>query len=341
MCGECCHFEIPITLLDIHRMARYLDMADKKVFEEYIQDKVSSQSSLFMIRKNEERSCIFLTDENRCAIHKAKPKACRFFTCTQNSSKHVLPWTATCTDPAQRADLWEQSVAAMMTRAYVKENGTTWNDADYYKAILGIYDNVVVSDRQKLKLARNKDGAPLAMIFDCSQCEKRGTCARETPITLDDIRRITKHLGLTWKAFFRDRVAPEPSIHAGGLKLIRGEHCTFFDPEEHCTIKEVRPAHCRFTPCPRKTKTDEMMDCLFLGSGRVEEQFRHQVALAMTREYVAESGVTYNKHLVKKLLRTIDRLASDRSEVDKFCEKIAPYRYVDDTLFILKHKDKT
>ncbi len=78
-----------------------------------------------------------------------------------------------------------------------------------------------------------------------------------------------------------------------------------------------------------------------MGSGRVEEPFRHQVALAMTREYVAESGVTYNKHLVKKLLRTIDRLASDRSEIDKFCEKIAPYRYVDDTLLILKTQGKS
>ena len=39
-----------------------------------------------------------------------------------------------------------------MTKAYIKENGATWNDADYYKAILGIYDNIVVSDTQKIKL---------------------------------------------------------------------------------------------------------------------------------------------------------------------------------------------
>ena len=54
MCGECCHFEIPITLLDIHRMAKYLDMADKKVFDKYIQDQIGSQSSLFMIRKKKQ-----------------------------------------------------------------------------------------------------------------------------------------------------------------------------------------------------------------------------------------------------------------------------------------------
>ncbi len=334
-CGECCHFEIPITLLDIHHMARYLDMADEKAFQEHIQDKVSSRSSLFMIRKNENRACVFLTDENRCAIHKAKPKACGFYVCTHNSNKEVLPWTATCTDPAARAELWEQSIAAMITKAYIKKNGAAWNDADYYKAIVSIYDNVVISNRQKIKLARNKAGASLAMIYDCSQCEKQGACAKETPVTLDDIRRITAHLGVARKAFFREKIASEPSISTGGFKLIRDKHCIFFHPEKHCTIEKVRPRHCHFTPCPRKTKGDEMWDSLFLGSGTVEEQFRHQVALAVTRQYIAECGVTYNKHVIKKLLGTIDHLASDNSELEIFCKKIAPYRYVDDTLAIV------
>ena len=160
-------------------------------YDEYIQDQIGSQSLLFMIRKNEQGACLFLTDDNRCAIHRAKPKACRFYTCTENSSKDVLPWTATCTDPAQRAELWEQSGAAMMTKAYI-------------------------------------------------------------------------------------------SVNTGGFKLRRSDHCIFFYPDKHCTIKEVRPMHCRFTPCPHKTESDEVMGCLFLGSGRVEEQFRHQVALAMT-----------------------------------------------------------
>lgn len=338
MCGECCHFEIPITLLDIHRMAQYLDMTDEKVFQEYIQGKVSLRSSLFMIRKNEKRACVFLTDENRCGIHAAKPKACVFYICTLNSSKgDLLPWTATCSDSSMRAELWEQSIATMLTKAYINNNGATWNDADYYKAIISIYDNIVVSDRQKIKLARNKDGMPLAMIYDCSRCEKRGACAKETPVTLDDIRRITRHLGLTWKTFFREKIASEPSVSTGGLKLRRDEHCIFFHPEKHCTIEEVRPMHCRFTPCPRKTKSHDMWDPLFLGSETVEEQFRHQVALAVTRQYVAKCGVAYNKHVSKNLLGTIDHLASDNSELESFCKKIAPYRYVDDTLAIVSN----
>jgi len=229
----------------------------------------------------------------------------------------------------------------MVTKAYIRENGAAWNEGHYYKAILSINDNIVLSDRQRIKLARDRNGAPLTMIYDCSQCEKRGACAKETPVTIDDARRITAHLGLAWKVFFREKIAPEPSVITGGFKLIRNKHCIFFHPERHCTIEEVRPMHCRFTPCPVKTGSDEMMDSLFLGSGTVEEQFRHQVALAMTRQYIAESGVRYNKHVIKKLLGRIDHLASNHSELGDFCKNIAPYRYVDDTLLILENQEST
>jgi len=29
MCGKCCYYEIPLTLLDIHRFARYLGLPDR------------------------------------------------------------------------------------------------------------------------------------------------------------------------------------------------------------------------------------------------------------------------------------------------------------------------
>lgn len=82
------------------------------------------------------------------------------------------------------------------------------------------------------------------------------------------------------------------------------------------------------------------MDCLFLGSGTVEEQFRHQVSLSMTRQYVHDCGITYNKQGFKQMLRRIDHLAVDNSEFEDFCKKIVPYRYVDDTLHVLRHQEK-
>jgi Fe-S-cluster containining protein len=340
MCGKCCFFEIPITLLDIHRMAKYLGMAEKEVFEDYVQKKISHQCSLFMIRKNKEGACVFLTEHRKCSIHNTKPRACGFYKCTLDSNKEVLPWTATCSHPAARAELWEQSIAAAVTKAYIKKNGVTWNDGDYEKAISGICDNIAVNDRQKIKMAKNKNGAPLVMIYDCSLCPERGMWAKETPITLDDIRRITAHCGLTWKAFFQEKIDSEPSKSTGCLKLVRRGHCVFFHRERHCTIKEVRPMHCRFTPCPKKTQTADMMDSLYLGSETVEEQFRHQVAMALTRQYVAEYGARYNKYAIKNHLKATDRLVSDRSELETFCKKIAPYRYVDDTLPVLQHTEK-
>lgn len=104
------------------------------------------------------------------------------------------------------------------------------------------------------------------MIYDCSQCENRGACARETLITLDDIRRISDFLGKTWGEFFRTYIAPEISAESRSLKLKRNGRCIFFHPEKKCSIEKVKPFHCRFTPCPIRTKTPEMMDALYLGS---------------------------------------------------------------------------
>ena len=339
MCGECCRFEIPITLLDIHRIVKHLNMLDKEVFDKYIQNRIGLKSFLFMIRKKKEGECVFLADENRCIIHKSKPKICRFFSCKHTPAEDVMPWTASCTSSADKAELWEQSVAVLLTKAYIKKNKATWNNADYDKAIKHIYDNIVMNDKQKIKLARNENGESIFMIYDCSQCENPGTFAKETPVTLDDIRRISRRIGMTMKAFFSEKIASEPSAATGGLKLIRKKRCVFFHVDRHCTIKDIRPMHCRFTPCPAKTTSAEMFDCFFLGSGTVEEQFRHQVALAVTRQYVNEANVKYNKHLVKKLLKTIDDLASNQMELKKFTRKLSSCRYVDDTLMISGHRE--
>jgi len=332
MCGKCCHYEIPVTLLDIHRIAKHLKTTDREAFEEYIDNSISPNSGLFKIQKQPNRACVFLGEANHCLIHEVKPRACRLYICKSDINDDVMPWTAVCTDPERRAELWEQSVAAMMTKAYTKENCALWNDADYHKAIVGIYDNVVISDSQKIKLARDNNGTPISMIYDCNQCERQGACARETPVTLDDLRRIKRYLRVGWNALFREKLASEASSDTGGLKLARTDHCVFFDSVNHCKVEKVRPMHCRFTPCPQRTQNDSLMDCLFLGSGTVTQQFRHQVALAMTRQYVAECGIRYQKSALRRYLHEIDRLASKRTEVEKFCDKIAPYRYVDDTL---------
>jgi Fe-S-cluster containining protein len=335
-CGKCCRFEIPVTILDIHRMAEHLGVSGFEVFHKYIQPEVSSRSSIFMIQKKDQRACLFLSDKAGCTIHPAKPRTCRFFSCSLTSCEEVMPWTATLSDQSDRAALWEHSIAVLITREYTKRHGAKWNETDYLKSVESILDNIVVRNTQKIKTSCGQDGTPIAMIFDCSICEKRGEVAKETPVTLDDIRRITESSNITWKEFFRDRIDSDISKDSGCYKLVRKKHCTFFQKERHCTITEVRPMHCRFTPCPLKSYDTEISEAFYLGSGTVEEQYRHQLALEITRQYIAQCGLVYNKHTVKKMLKNLERRAADVSELETFCNTIAPFRYVNDTLPILK-----
>ena len=343
MCGSCCRMEIPLSLLDIHRMEKLKGAPASTIFHDIVQGEISKRSSLYMIRKDERGFCLFLTDEKRCSIHAAKPNACQFYSCGLQSCRDVMPWTATCTDPAQRAILWEQSVAAIVTKAYIEKNGSRWNEEDYRMAMKGILENIQVRDTQTLKLARNMDGAPMALLYDCSECGKKGLCTKETPVTLDDIRRISTFLGITWKEFFKAYLSSDASVVSGGLKLKRRGHCVFFHPEKQCGIEEAKPIHCRFTPCPLRAETDEMMDAFYLGSGTIEEQFRHQVAMAVTREYVSANGTAFKSSCVNSMLKRMEKILDQSSGLKEFCSQIARFRYVDDILPMLDiyhHFDK-
>ncbi len=335
MCGRCCHMEIPLTILDIHRMAKFEGVPASHLFQNAVQDAISERSSLFMIRKDAEGACLFLNDEKRCSVHQAKPTVCRFYNCSLQGENGAMPWTATCTDPAERALLWEQSVAAMVTKTYIEKNGPVWNETDFRMALKAIEENIPVRDTQKIKLARDVQGAPVGLIYDCSACEKQGMCTRETPVTLDDIRRISDHLGVTLSGFFKSYISTESSVYFGGLKLKREIQCVFFRPNASCVVEDVKPVHCRFTPCPMRVRTPEIMDALYLGSGTVEEQFRHQAAMAVTRDYVSQCGARYLKRDMERSLARIDRLTASAFELKGFCKQIARFRYVDDTLPIL------
>ena len=163
------------------------------------------------------------------------------------------------------------------------------------------------------------------MSHDCSKCKRPGVCADETPVTLDDIRRIVDNSDISWDVFFRDKVEPEP-IKYGGLGMKRGRHCIFFKEGHFCSIDKLKPMHCRFTPCPIKVQAREEYSRYFLSSGMVEQQFRHHIAFAFTRQYVQEYGVTYNKKGVNNYFGKIDKFYEDIQEFEMFCERISCYR---------------
>lgn len=328
-CTKCCHFEIPITLLDIHRLAKHLCISDESVFKRNIQKGISEKSSLFKLAKKQDSSCIFLNKEGKCSIHKAKPNVCKLYMCSLASND--LPWTAYCNELSDKAVLWEQKIATMISRQYIKKNGNKWNDIDYQKALSNILGNIVVSDHQKIKLARCENNNVLHMIYDCSKCNSMGECAVETPVTIDDIDRIITYLKKKWDDFFKNYIKPLPSS-SGTFLLKRNKHCIFFNSELHCTISQVRPLHCRYTPCPKKTLSSSQFDCLYLGSGTIEEQFRHQVAIRITKDYISQYGTKYHKKGIKAARKSLIHITSGKIGFKEFCRQISPFRYVDDTL---------
>lgn len=335
MCGKCCYMEIPLTLLDIHRIANHKNKKPAGIFTEVVGKNISEKSSLFTIRKKQNGACIFLADDDRCLIHEAKPIICRFYNCSIKERLEEMPWTATCKTQAQREKLWEQTVAAKITKTYIEKNGLDWNKKDYNKALRSIMDNIKLRETQKLKLGRSESGQPVGILYDCSQCKNKGACAHETIITLNDIRRICDQRAVSWKRFFDVYISPEISSVTGTLKLKRDQHCILYDPQkEGCTFEEIKPFHCRFTPCPNRTESAEMMNALFLGSGTLEEQYIHQVSLAITRAYVKRYKTDYNKHSVNQALKKIDQMINDSTKKETFFQKISKFRYVNDTLII-------
>jgi hypothetical protein len=69
-----------------------------------------------------------------------------------------------------------------------------------------------------------------------------------------------------------------------------------------------------------------------LGTGSIEEQFQHQVAIAVTHEYIDEHGFTCNPSAIEDKLDKYHYYVSNKTGFKEFCKRIANYRYVDDTL---------
>jgi len=331
-CGECCHMVIPITILDIHRIAKYQNKKDKDIFQKVVGG-VSGICQLFTIaKKTNSDECIFLDKNDLCKIHEAKPNIGNFYQCSESSVRGEMDWTEHYRSLAQRAKLWEQSVAAKITEKYIEKNTKDWNREDYFKALNSIKENTKTKESQKLKLGRTQEGV-VSMLYDCSECKKRGQCAQSTPITLDDIKRISEFLDISQEEFFNNYISSEKCVATGGLKLERKEHCILFDHiEQQCSVEEVKPLHCRFTTCPVRTGDSEVREALYLGSGTIQGQFRHQVSLQITREYVARHGVNYISRITEHFQNQLDRILEDPENMQEFMNNIKKYRYIDDTL---------
>ena len=78
---------------------------------------------------------------------------------------------------------------------------------------------------------------------DCLGC---ANCCKTTPpvVTKKDIKRIAKHLGITPKAFIRKYVIDDLT----GDLVLSTVPCVFLEPDNACSIYEVRPTACAGYP---------------------------------------------------------------------------------------------
>mgnify|MGYP006277661381 CR=1 FL=1 len=332
LCGRCCYMEIPVTLLDIHRIAKHKKVSAEIIFRKIVNERLSQKSSVFMIQKNRKGACIFLGIDQKCTIHEVKPNICSFYQCSKDSKKDRMPWIINCKEENQRAKLWEQSIAIEVTKAYIKKNGTAWCKNDFTKAIDSIFANIKTNRNEKLKLTKDARNRPQALLYNCSTCHQKGICASETPVTLLDIKKIIKYLGIKWSKFFDKYIDKEKSNFTGGLQLKRPNHCIFYNHEKKgCGIEEVSPLHCKFTACPQRVKNSDMMNKFYLGSGSLEDQFKHHIAISVTREYVAKWGTECRLEEVEKGINKIRKMMQNKELKSQFIDKIADFRYIDDT----------
>ena len=94
-CGKCCTYEIPITLLDIHKLSSKLAKPSKYIFETVIQSASSEHSGLYKIKKDDNNTCIFFSPTIGCTIYDSRPSACEIFFCEQtktDSSSTQVGW---------------------------------------------------------------------------------------------------------------------------------------------------------------------------------------------------------------------------------------------------------
>ena len=334
-CGKCCSFEIPLTLLDIDRIVEHTGISLSDFFSNYIQKEKSEKSGLYKILKKNDGRCVFQDDHRKCSIHVAKPNICRFYNCNHSDDDKEMPWTLRYSKPDDRVKIWEQSVAVQLTKNYINQYGTGYNKNAFEQALESIKRNIITKKSQKIKLGRNSNREPVCIIYDCSICSEHGKKASETPVTLTDIVRITRHVKLNLPKFFKEKLDTELST-SGIFKLKRSEQCIFYHDKKHCTVSEAKPLHCKFIPCLQKTNNSSEFDCYYLGSGTIQEQYEHQVALLFTKDYIQKNGIKYIKTEFNDSIKQIQDFLASEKNIDLFKESIISYRYIDDTDLLSK-----
>ena len=79
-CGACCRIKNGIVRVsddEIRRIAAFLGMSEQAFIDN--ETEVAPDRRGLILKSRTDDSCVYLTEDNRCAIHPVKPDKCRTF----------------------------------------------------------------------------------------------------------------------------------------------------------------------------------------------------------------------------------------------------------------------
>jgi Fe-S-cluster containining protein len=191
MAKNCCYMDIPLTLLDIHRIARFKKIKAIHINKEIVAGKISENSSLYKIRKKEDGSCQYLS-QGKCTIRDVRPNACRFYNFSMSPGYKIDPGLKGASNTAGQTKLLEHIIATKITRLYIAEYGLSFNNTYYQKSIQYIKEQLKTKRAHKLRIGKNGQGQ--APPENHSPASAYNIYPDNIHITLVDVLRAYKHL---------------------------------------------------------------------------------------------------------------------------------------------------
>ena len=80
MCGACCRIKDGIVRVsdeEIGRIARFMNLDEQALIDSYTE--ISPDRRGLVLKSRSDGACIFLNEENLCAINEVKPEKCGTF----------------------------------------------------------------------------------------------------------------------------------------------------------------------------------------------------------------------------------------------------------------------
>ena len=140
-------------------------------------------------------------------------------------------------------------------------------------------------------------------------CEMCGKCCKyDVPITLQDIDRISRKIGMNACQFFEKFIIPDRTTdkHLLLLKKKDDGYCLLFSENRTCTIHDSSPRACQFYNCKDRESSAFL---IWKHEKSIEEcraiLWEHSVSSLVTARYVQNNATIYNQDDFETAIQSI------------------------------------